>query len=180
MGQLVANVLEMTRLEAGAIALNRDWHALSEIAGAVLRRLAGTLAAHPVRISMAQDLPLVRVDATLIEQVLANLLENAVKYTPPGTEIVLRAEPQAGNLLIAVEDAGPGLPDGDPDRLFAKFQRGAAEGAIGGVGLGLAICRAIVHLHGGRIWAERPAGGGAAFRFTLPLEQAPDVPEERE
>jgi len=79
---------------------------------------------------------------------------------------------------VSVEDEGPGLPPGDPEQLFAKFQRGAAEGAIGGVGLGLAICRAIVHLHGGRIWAERRPAGGTAFRFTLPLEEAPQVPAE--
>jgi two-component system sensor histidine kinase KdpD len=80
--------------------------------------------------------------------------------------------------MVSVEDEGPGLPPGDPEQLFAKFERGEVEGAITGVGLGLAICRAIVHLHGGRIWAERRAQGGAAFRFTLPLEQAPAVPPE--
>ena len=119
-----------------------------------------------------------RVDATLIEQVLANLLENATKYTPAGTPLTLRAERSAEGLLVSVEDSGPGLPGGDPERLFAKFQRGVAEGAIGGAGLGLAICRAIVRLHGGRILAEKRSPSGAAFRFTLPLEDAPDVPAE--
>ena len=134
----------------------------------MLHRLRDALAAHPVAVALPADLPLVRVDATLIEQVLANLLENAAKYTPPGTAITLRAERGDGELRVSVEDAGPGLPAGDPDRLFAKFQRGAAEGAIGGVGLGLAICRAIVQLHGGQIWAERrlPARRG------LPLHAA--------
>ena len=178
MADLVAKVLEMTRLEAGGIALERDWHALAEIVGSVLRRLAERLAAHPVRVSLAADLPLARVDATLIEQVFANLLENAAKYTPLGTAITLRAALEGGEFLVSVEDDGPGLPPGDPEQLFAKFQRGAAEGAIGGVGLGLAICRAIVGLHGGRIWAERRPAGGTAFRFTLPLEQAPAVPAE--
>jgi two-component system, OmpR family, sensor histidine kinase KdpD len=178
MSQLIANVLEMTRLEAGSIALNRDWHALGEIAGSVLHRLRDVLAAHPVEVSITADLPLVRVDATLIEQVLANLLENAAKYTPAGTPLALRAERFDGDLRVSVEDAGPGLPEGDPDRLFAKFQRGAAEGAIGGVGLGLAICRAIVRLHGGQIWAERRIPAGAAFRFTLPLEETPAMPRE--
>jgi two-component system sensor histidine kinase KdpD len=178
MGQLVANVLEMTRLEAGVIALNRDWHALGEIAGSVLNRLRDALASHPVALSLPDDLPLVRVDATLIEQVLANLLENAAKYTPAGTPLALRAERGEGGLLVSVEDSGPGLPPGDPERLFAKFQRGVAEGAIGGAGLGLAICRAIIRLHGGRIWADRRSPSGTAFRFTLPLEDAPGVPVE--
>jgi two-component system sensor histidine kinase KdpD len=178
MSALIAKVLEMTRLEAGGIAVNHDWHAIGEIAGAVLRRLAPQLADHPVRVELARDLPLARVDAALIEQVLANLLENAAKYTPPGTPIVLRAESRADELRVSVEDEGPGLPPGDPERLFAKFQRGAAEGAIGGAGLGLAICRAIVRLHGGRIWAERRPERGAVFRFALPLEEAPAVPAE--
>jgi two-component system sensor histidine kinase KdpD len=178
MGELVAKVLDMTRLEAGGIALARDWHALAEIAGAVLRRFAERLAAHPVRVELPADLPLARVDATLIEQVLANLLENAVKYTPAGTPILIRVAAAGGEVLVSVEDEGPGLPPGDPEQLFAKFERGTVEGAISGVGLGLAICRAIVRLHGGRIWAERRPQGGAAFRFTLPLEEAPTVPLE--
>lgn len=177
MGELVANVLEMTRLESSTIALHRDWGALGEIAGSVLRRLATRLAAHPVTVAFPSDLPLVRVDATLIEQVLANLLENAAKHTPPGTPIQLSARCDRDVLLVSVEDEGPGLPPGDPEALFAKFQRGRSEGSVTGVGLGLAICRAIVRLHHGRIWAER-LPRGAAFRFTLPLETPPRVPAE--
>ena len=178
MSVLVTNVLEMTRLEAGKIALERDWHAPGEIAGSVLRRLRERLKAHQVRVELPADLPLVRVDATLIEQVFANLLENAAKYTPPGTAISLRAQVHNRELLVSVEDEGPGLPPGDPEQLFAKFHRGTTEGAIAGVGLGLAICHAIVGLHGGRIWAERRPAGGAAFRFTLPIEDAPPMPAE--
>jgi two-component system sensor histidine kinase KdpD len=178
MGTLIANVLEMTRLEAGSIALDRDWNAPGEMAGSVLRRLADRLTAYPVEVAMGAELPLIRVDATLIEQVFANLLENVAKYTPPGTRIRLRAEQQSATMLFSVEDDGPGLPAGDPEMLFAKFHRGASEGAIGGVGLGLAICRAIVELHNGQIWAERLPGRGAAFRFTLPLEEAPEMPVE--
>ena len=180
MTELIANVLQMTRLEGGAIALERDWHSLGEIAGSVLTRLAERLAKHHIRVWLPDKLPLVRVDAGLIEQVLANLLENAAKYTPAGTAVTLSAEIRDGELVVTVEDAGPGLPDGDPERLFAKFHRGAPEGAVGGVGLGLAICRAIVSLHGGRIWAERGPGGGALFSFTLPVEEAPPVPAEKE
>jgi len=174
MADLVASVLQMTRLEGGAIVLNRDWHSLPELAGSVLARLGERLAAHPVRVELAEA-PLVRVDAMLIEQVLANLLENAANYTPPGTPVRLGSRVQEGELVVSVEDEGPGLPPGDPEQLFAKFHRGAPEGAVGGVGLGLTICRAIVSLHGGRIWAERleargaSRGRGAAFHFTLPL-----------
>ncbi len=178
MGGLVGNVLEMTRLEAGAIALNRDWHSMSEIAGSMLRRLQDRLESHPVEVDLPMELPLVRVDAALIEQVLANLLENAARHTPSGTRITLRVDRQDDSLLVSVEDTGPGLPAGDPEQLFAKFHRGNTEGTVAGVGLGLAICRAIVRLHGGRIWAETRAEGGAAFRFTLPVEPAPQVPRE--
>jgi two-component system sensor histidine kinase KdpD len=177
MSDLVANVLQMTRLEGGAIALNRDWHSLSELVGSVLARLREPLASHPVKVELPGGLPLVRVDAMLLEQVLANLLENAWKYTPPGTPITLSAELQAREVLVSVEDQGPGLPPGDPEALFAKFHRGSMESAVGGVGLGLAICRAVVNLHGGRIWAERRPKG-SAFRFTLPLEEVPQVPPE--
>jgi two-component system sensor histidine kinase KdpD len=176
MADLVASVLQMTRLEGGAIVLNRDWHSLAELAGSVLARLRERLAAHPVRVELA-DAPLVRVDAMLIEQVLANLLENAAKYTPPGAAVSLSYYLQEGEVIVTVEDEGPGLPPGDPEQLFAKFHRGAPESAVGGVGLGLTICRAIVNLHGGRIWAERKARG-AAFRFSLPLEAPPQVPAE--
>ena len=179
MGELVGNVLEMTRLEGGAIALNRDWHSLGEIAGSVLRKLESRLESHPVEVDLPMSLPLVRVDAARIEQVLANLLENAAKHTPAGTRVRLRVDREPQELLVSVEDEGPGLPEGDPEQLFAKFHRGAAEGSVGGVGLGLAICRAIVRLHGGRIWAERRPEGGAAFRFMLPLEEAPPVPAEK-
>ena len=177
MSDLVANVLQMTRLEGGAIALNRDWHSLSEVVGSVLARLREPLASHPVQVDLPPGLPLVRIDALLIEQVLANLLENAFKYTPPGTPIRLAADLGTDAIRVSVEDDGPGLPPGDPEALFAKFYRGSTESAVGGVGLGLAICRAVVNLHGGRIWGERLARG-SAFRFTLPLEPAPQVPPE--
>ena len=179
MADLVANVLQMTRLEYGALAPRRDWAALSEIAGSALERLGERLAAHPVTFALPGDLPLLKVDATLVEQVIANLLENAAKYTPSGTAVTVRAQTRDGELLVSIEDAGPGLPPGDAEALFAKFQRGDPESAVGGVGLGLAICRAIVRLHGGRIWAERLPEKGTAFRFTLPLEdEPPAVPAE--
>jgi len=163
-------VLQMTRLESGAIKLERGWDSLSEIAGAVLRRLHDRLATHLMMVDLPDDLPLVRVDASLIEQVLGNLLENAARHTPPRTLIRLRAQVAGGEMVVSVEDFGPGLPEGDLERIFKKFHKGA--------GLGLAICRAIVELHKGRIWAERLPGVGTAFRFTLPLETPPPMPVE--
>jgi two-component system, OmpR family, sensor histidine kinase KdpD len=170
MSELVTKVLQMTRLESGAIQLERDWGSLGEIAGSVLRRLRERLATHLVMVEVPEDLPLVRVDASLIEQVLGNLLENAARHTPPRTLVRLRAQASGGEIVVSVEDFGPGLPEGDLERIFDKFHRGA--------GLGLAICRAIVRLHGGRIWAERLPGVGSAFRFTLPVEAQPSVPLE--
>ena len=175
--ELVAKVLEMTRLESGAIELQRDWGSLAEISGTVLRRLDERLSTHMLMVDLPADLPLVRIDAALIEQVLANLLENAARHTPPRTLIRLRAESKGGELQVSVEDFGPGLAEAEAERIFAKFQR-AVGTRHGGVGLGLAICRAIVELHRGRIWAENVPGGGTAFRFTLPLEPAPEVPAE--
>ena len=177
MSDHVSKVLEMTRLETGSIVLERDWASLTEIAGSVLRRLAERLAARRVMLEIPADLPLVRVDAPLVEQALANLMENAARHTPPGTVVRLRVQRAPEELVVSVENFGAELPEADLERIFAKFERGVAESS-GGMGLGLAICRAIVRLHGGRAWAERIAGGGIAFRFTLPLEPAPAMPPE--
>jgi two-component system sensor histidine kinase KdpD len=177
MSDHVAKVLQMTRLETGSLALDRDWASLAEIAGSVLRRLAERLAAHRVMLEIPGDLPLVRVDAPLVEQALANLVENAARHTPPGTVVRLRVQRGTDDVAVSVENFGGDLPQADLERIFAKFERGVAESS-GGMGLGLAICRAIVRLHGGRAWAERIAGGGIAFRFTLPLEAAPAMPAE--
>lgn len=174
----VAKVLQMTRLETGAMQVERDWTSVGEIVESVLARLAGRLAGHRVIVELPDDLPLVLVDATLIEQALGNLLENCAKHTPPDTVVRVRAQRRANDVVIAVEDYAGGVPDRDFERLFAKFHHGTVEGAGGGVGLGLAICRAIVRLHGGQAWAEQVPGGGTAFRFTLPLERAPAMPQE--
>jgi len=174
----VAKVLQMTRLETGAIRIDRDWVSVGEIVESVLARLAERLASHRVIVELPDDLPLVRVDATLVEQALGNLLENCAKHTPADTVVSVRAQQRASDVVVTVEDYAGGLSDRDFERLFAKFHHGTVEGAAGGVGLGLAICRAIVRLHGGHAWAERLPGGGNAFRFTLPLEPAPAMPLE--
>lgn len=178
MSEHVAKVLQMTRLEMSAIKLERDWASLSEIVGAVLARLSERMAAHRVIVELPDDLPLLRVDATLIEQALGNLLENCAKHTPAGTIVRVRAQRLADEIVVTVEDYSGGLPERDVERIFAKFHRGSVEGVDTGLGLGLAICRAIVRLHGGQAWAERVPAGGTAFRFTLPLEKAPAVPLE--
>jgi two-component system sensor histidine kinase KdpD len=172
----VAKVLQMTRFETGTIALEREWTTVGEIAGSVLNRLKERMAAHRLIVDLPNDLPLVRVDAGMVEQALGNLLENGATHTPPGTVVRLSAQRNEDELVISVVDYGDGLPDGDVEQVFAKFHHQSAPG--GGMGLGLAICRAIARLHGGRVWAERVPGGGAAFRLALPIEKAPTVPDE--
>lgn len=180
MSEHVAKVLQMTRLESGAVEVARDWASIGEIAGVVLRRSSERLADHRVVVEIPGDLPLVRVDAGLIAQVLANLLENAARHTPKGTVVRLKAAARGGELEVCVEDYAGGLAPEDVERVFEKFHRGSIEGSTGGMGLGLAICRAIVRLHGGRTWAEAVPAGGTAFRFTLPLEPMPPlVPHEK-
>jgi len=178
MSEHVSKVLQMTRLETGAISVDRDWVALPEIVGSVLARLSERLAGHRVIVELPEDLPLVHVDPTLIEQALGNLLENCARHTPPGTVVRVRAERRAQEIAVTVEDYSGGVSQHDFERLFAKFHHGSIEGTGRGVGLGLAICRAIVRLHGGRAWAERVPGGGTAFRFTLRFDEAPPVPAE--
>ena len=173
----VNKVLQMTRLETGTIKVERDWASLSEIAGSALARLSERMRAHRVIVELPDDLPLVRVDASLVEQAIGNLLENCAKHTPPGTVVRLRAQTRGREIVVTVEDYSGGVPEGDVERVFEKFSHGSVEGAGSGMGLGLAICRAIVRLHGGKAWADR-VPGGTAFRFTLPVEEAPPVPTE--
>jgi two-component system sensor histidine kinase KdpD len=175
---LVSNLLDMARLQEGGVTLRRDWQSLEELAGSAASSLERALGAHRLQISLPTDLPLVYCDGALIERVLANLLENAAKYTPPDTRIGITANAGASEMEITVWDEGPGLPPRDTAALFEKFSRGDKESAVPGVGLGLAICRAIVEAHGGRIVAAQRPGGGARFTFTLPLTPAPEVEEE--
>jgi len=170
MSDLVSNVLDLVRLESGQVALRRDWQTLDDLLGSALAACAERLAAHRLELRLAPDLPPVWVDATLIVQVLTNLFDNVAKYTPAGTSVAVSAiaQPDRRFVQVTLDDEGPGLPPGEPARLFDKFQRGSDEGAVVGVGLGLAICQAIVRAHGGEIEAHRREGGGARFTFTLP------------
>jgi two-component system, OmpR family, sensor histidine kinase KdpD len=170
MGRLVANLLDMIRVETGALQVQKDWQLLSDVVGVALLRTEDRMKDHPVTSRLFPDLPLVPVDEILLEQVFVNLLENAAKYTPPGTPVEIGAEAGKGELVVYVADRGPGIASGDEEKVFDKFHRG---GAGSGIGLGLTICRGIITAHGGRIWAENRPDGGAVFRFTLPITGTP-------
>lgn len=168
LNRLVGNLLEMTRLESGSVRVEKEWQPLEEVVGTTLLRLERQLENHPLKATLPDDLPLVPIDGVLIEQVLVNLIENAAKYSPPGTAIDLTAWAEGDDVVVEVADHGPGLPPGEEERIFDKFYR-VRPTTASGVGLGLAIGRAVVEAHGGRIWGCNRAGGGAAFRFTLPI-----------
>jgi len=170
LSRLVSNLLDMTRFESGGVELRRDLYPLEEIVGTVLQRMDSQLRGRIVSTDLAENIPLVFVDDVLIGQVLWNLLENALKYTPGGTPIELAAFAQEGSVIVEVRDRGPGIPSGEEERIFQKFYRGKTAGTRG-AGLGLPICRAIVEAHRGSIQALPRPGGGAIFRVRLPVEQ---------
>ena len=180
MSTLVSNLLDMARIESGEVKLNLQWQPLEEVVGSALNAARAMLKQHSVEVNIPRDLPLVRFDALLIERVLVNLLENASKYTPPGSKITLAAQTVGDSLSVSVSDDGPGLTAGREEAVFQKFTRGERESATPGVGLGLAICRAIVESHQGKIVAMNRPGGGARFTFTLPLGHPPAAAEEAE
>ncbi|MGH8617713.1 MAG: DUF4118 domain-containing protein [Burkholderiales bacterium] len=179
MTRVVNNLLDMTRLESGAVHLDLQWHVLEELAGSVLGRLREPLEGRRVRVDVPRTLPLVRIDGVLIEQVLMNLVENACRYTPPGTPIEITAAHDGRSCTLRVRDFGPGLPPEVAQHVFEKFYRAQPESAHGGAGLGLTICRAIVEAHGGTISAANAPDGGAVFTVTLPAAENPPgvVPE---
>jgi two-component system, OmpR family, sensor histidine kinase KdpD len=171
LNRLVENLLEMTRLESGSVALRKEWHPIEEVIGAALERLGKRLTDRRITTRVPPDLPLVPIDDVLIEQVLINLLDNALKYTPDRSPITIAATAANQTVTVEVADRGPGLPPGQEDRVFDKFYRaGPPQGR--GSGLGLAICQGIIRAHGGRIWAHSLPEGGAAFFFSLPITEA--------
>lgn len=173
--KLVANLLDMTRLDSGAIELKREWVPLEELVGSALTRLEKKLGDRVVNIALPEQQSLVSVDPVLFEQLLNNLIENAIKYTPQDSPIEISAKLSPRQLDLEVADRGPGLAAGSEARIFEKFVRGSHSG-IAGVGLGLPICKGIVEAHGGRLWAENRTGGGALFHVMLPLiSDAPPV-----
>jgi two-component system sensor histidine kinase KdpD len=180
LNRLVQNLLEMTRLQSGALQLRTEWHSIEEVVGAALGRFGKALARRAVTVRVPADLPLVPMDDVLIEQVLINLVDNAIKYTPPESPIEVSAEDTGPAVLIEFADRGPGLPPGEERHIFEKFHRAEVTPPVRGAGLGLAICRGIVQAHGGRIWAENRPGGGVTVRFTLPRKEVPPIVSERD
>jgi two-component system sensor histidine kinase KdpD len=169
LNRFLGNLLDMTRLEGGALIVRKEWQPLEEVIGAALNRLDDRMLDREVTTTLPSDLPLVPFDSLMIEQVLVNLLENAAKHTQPGMAVDVTARMVGGAVEVEVADRGPGVAKEDTERVFDKFYR-AREREGGGVGLGLTICRGIILAHGGRIWVSPRAGGGASFCFTLPID----------
>jgi two-component system sensor histidine kinase KdpD len=175
---LVANLLDMARLNAGQITLRREWQPLEEVVGASIKLLGNALAHNPIQVHFPVDLPLLEFDAVLIERVFCNLLENAAKYGPTDQPIEISATVETDCVTIRVRDHGPGFPTEQREQLFNMFVRGETESGKPGTGLGLAICRAIIEAHGGKISAEDAVAGGACVCFTLPSGNPPTIEEE--
>jgi len=167
--RLLKNLIDMTRLEAGGLQIKKEPHPMEEVIGSALQRLERRLEPHRITTQLPQHLSMVPMDAILIEQVFINLLDNALAYGPPEGAIEISVAPSNGMVVSEIADLGPGVPQGDEQRVFEKFYRGSPK-REGGLGLGLTICRGIVEAHGGRIWAENRPSGGAMFRFTLPMD----------
>jgi two-component system sensor histidine kinase KdpD len=180
--RMVSNLLDMAQLQSGLdsgqVRLRLEWQPLEEVVGASIQTLGHSLSQHPVQVQLPNSLPLLSIDAVLMERVLGNLLENASKYSPAGTPIHIGASVEGDQAWVTVSNAGAGFPPDKLHQVFDLFERGAPESNVPGVGLGLAICRAIVEAHGGRIEALNPAGGGAAVRFSLPLGTPPTIEPE--
>jgi len=169
MNRVVSNLLDMARLESGYLHLNQDWYDIQDIIGVTLRENKEILQDHLVRVIIPEKTGLIKVDFALIEQVLTNLLHNAVKYSPPSSEITVQVEEGSDEFRISVTDQGNGIAPGDEQMIFEKFYRLQSPGNVSGTGLGLSICRGIVEAHGGKIWAETPWQHGTVITFTLPI-----------
>jgi two-component system sensor histidine kinase KdpD len=181
LNQLVGNLLNMSRIEAGALQLKRRWNVLAEIAAGAARRARQAGQGHRILLDIPEELPLVYVDDVLMEQVFNNLLSNSLKYSPAGSVIQISARPQdEATVWVQVDNQGPAVSEADLEKIFDKFHRVTAADQITGTGLGLSICKGIVEAHQGRIWAEN-LEGGFAIRFTLPVQvegAAPRIPSE--
>ena len=169
LGRLINNLLQITYLEAEAVRLQKEPHSLRDTIDIVIHSLHRELGKRPIHIHVSNDLPRIPFDKILLEQVLENLIDNATKFTPPKSPIDITAKIDNKNLVVSIEDHGPGISKDEVDKLFEKFYRGRMLTTERGLGLGLALCRHIIKAHGGEIWAENRPEGGAVFRFTIPL-----------
>jgi len=179
LNRLVANLLDMSRIEGGALKPEKEWYPINELIQDVVARMQPVLQGRVVHTDLPADLPPVKLDYLQIDQVLTNLLENAVRYTPAESPIDIGVRLDGEYMLISVADRGPGIPAADLDRVFDKFYRvmetQTKATRTTGSGLGLAVCKGLVEAHGGRIWVENRQGGGAIFQFTLPLGEAEGI-----
>jgi two-component system, OmpR family, sensor histidine kinase KdpD len=171
LSKLVTEAIQLARAEGGTFHLNRGEHFASSLISASLRDMKSLLDDREVRVSIADDLPPVWVDADLIQMVIAHLLDNALKYSPAASPIAISARLQDGRVVISIADEGPGIPEQEQSRIFEKFYRGQAEKNLKGTGMGLAIAREIMNAHGQEIWVESQVGRGAQFSMSLPLAQ---------
>lgn len=179
MSHLVSNLLDMARLHAGKIEMRKDWRLFEDVIGSALKLLKPGLSQHPVKVTLPPDMPLVEFDDVLLERILCNLVENAAKYSPNGQPIEVQGFVEGDAACIEVRDHGQGFPPGQTETLFRMFSRGESESSTPGVGLGLAICRAIIEAHGGTIKASNHKEGGACVTLCLPLGTPPAIePEE--
>jgi len=165
---LVGNLLDMSRIEAGALKPQLRWNSLSEITVSVVQKMRKNLQGHHLKMDLPEDLPLVPTDFILVQQVFTNLLSNSAKYAPPGTDIQISARQEGDSLHVRVINRGPSVPETDLERIFDKFYRITAAERVTGTGLGLSICKGIIEAHGGKIWAENQQDA-FMFHFTLPL-----------
>jgi two-component system, OmpR family, sensor histidine kinase KdpD len=172
LSRMVENLLDMARLRAGRVHLLKAWQPVEEVVGSSVHAVEANFPGRAIGIDLAPELPLLEFDGVLIERVLVNLLDNAMKHAP-GSPVTISGRVQGGEVTISVEDRGPGLPVEDTDRLFDMFEQGDRESQAVGTGMGLAICKAIVHAHGGRIEAASREGGGARFTMSLPVTTPP-------
>jgi len=172
LNRLVGNLLDMSRIEGGALRPQRDWYDIGELIREVVSRLRSVLDGRPLNLEIDDDLPPLAIDYLMIDQVVTNLLENAVKYTPAGTPIDVRAQRINAVIRVSLADHGPGIPASKRLSVFGKFNRLETRSTVSGSGLGLAVSKGLVEGHGGRIWVEETPGGGATFVFELPIDSS--------
>jgi two-component system sensor histidine kinase KdpD len=180
LARLVENLLHMTRLSSGKVTIDRQWYPVEDIIGSALTRMERQLVGREIKTSLDDNLPLIHVDSILIEQLLLNLIDNAAKYSSPESIIEVSAREGKNGVVLEVADRGRGFAEGDEEKVFDLFYRGGNEvHDRRGTGIGLAICRAIVEVHGGKIVATNRPGGGAIVRLELPNQETPPQVVER-